>query len=385
MFKQNPDRLILVIAAIIYAPFLFLGYGSDIDTYGVLEVGRHFVRTFDYIPSRGPGFFVFETITFFMDQIGGSLLTNLTIMGMALIILYGFMCLCREYGIPRYQVLALGLMVHPFFIANATCTMDYLMALGFIFIGIIQVRREHYFTAGAAFALGAGSRLTIILLAGGFLLWQFSIEPANRKKLIQSGLVFAIFTLVFYLPPADFAQWTPRFLVASVGGQEYWSPLLRVGRWGYKNLMFWSILAFLLLAWIIIQGMVQTRMKMFSRYQWLPAMAAGIALLYESFYLVIPTEPSYLIPTIPLILIIFGSSVGERRWPGIALAAILLLSGVVTINVAQPDLENRATSAEYGLWLESGHLAALTQERINYQQCGRPYCNVSHNPISIEP
>ena len=145
-----------------------------------------------FLPA-GPDFFVFETITYLMDQLGGSILTNLTILCMALIILYGFMRLCREYAIPGYQWLAVALMIHPFFWANAACTMDYLMALGFVFLGMIQVMRGHYFTAGAAFALGAGSRLTIVLLAGGFLLWQFIIEPENRKKLIQSGLVFGSF------------------------------------------------------------------------------------------------------------------------------------------------------------------------------------------------
>jgi hypothetical protein len=381
MSKRNPIRLILLISTILYVPFLFMGYGSDIDTYGVLEVGRHFVKTLDYVPSRGPGFFVFETTTYILDQIGGSFLTNLAIMGMALIILYGFMRLCREYGVPNYHLLTLALAVHPFFWANAACTMDYLMALGFVFLGMIQVRRGHYFTAGAAFALGAGSRLTIVLLAGGFLLWQFIIEPASRKKLILSGLVFGIFTLIFYLPPADFAQWTTRFLVASVGGEEYWSPFLRVGRWGYKNLMFWSIPAFLLIIWGIGEGAFRSHWKMFSKSKGFPAAALIIALLYESFYLGIPTEPSYLIPTIPLVLIVFGMAMGERRWPVLTLTAILAISAVVTINIAHPDLGNRATSAEYGLWIEPGHLSELTIERLNYLNCGRPYCNVSHNPV----
>jgi hypothetical protein len=381
MFKRNPDHILLAVAALLYTPFLFMGYGSDIDTYGVLQAGRHFAQTFDYIPSRGPGFFVFESITFLLDQIGGSFLTNLAIMGMALTILYCFMRLCREYGTQNYRWLCAALMVHPFFWANAACTMDYLMAVGFVFIGMIQIRRKHFFTAGAAFALGAGSRLTIALLAGCFLIWQFLIEPGIRKKLIQTGFVFGIFTIVFYLPPADFAQWTTRFLVATVGGQEYWSPLMRFGRWGYKNLMFWSIPGFVLLFGAIITGLINKRCKSLSSYQGLPLFAFFTSLLYESFYLGIPTEPSYLIPTIPLFLIVFGAVIGKLRWPVPALTSILLISAFVNINIAQPDLLNRATSARYGLWLEQGHLVELTTERLNYQACGRPACNVRHSPF----
>jgi len=300
---------------------------------------------------------------------------------MALTILYCFMRLCREYEVPNYHWLCAALMVHPFFWANAACTMDYLMALGFVFIGMIQIRRKHFFTAGAAFALGAGSRLTIALLAGCFMIWQFLIEPENRKKLIQTGFVFGIFTIVFYLPPADFAQWTTRFLVATVGGEEYWSPVLRIGRWGYKNLMFWSIPGFALLFGVIAARLIKTRFKPLTGNQKLPLFAFVTALLYESFYLGIPTEPSYLIPTIPLVLVVLGASLGKPCWPLPALTAILLISAFYTINIAQPDLMNRATSAQYGLWLERGHLVELTSERLNYQACGRPACNVRHNPI----
>lgn len=358
-----------------------MGYGADIDTYRVLNAGRNFVQTLDYIPSRGPGFFVFETITFFMDQIGGSILSNLAVMGMSLLILYGFMRLCREYGIPQYHILAAALMIHPFFWSNAACTMDYLMAIGFIFLGFIQVRRRHYFTAGVAFALGAGCRLTSVLLAGGFLLWQFIIEPSRRRNLVQSGLVFSLFTIVFYLPPADFAQWTPRFLVATVGDEQYWASAMRIGRWGYKNLMFWSIPVFAWLVFFIAKGLIKDGKRLLTRYSLFPAFAGFIVLLYEGFYFGIPTEPSYLIPTIPLVLIVFGSAIREVRWPAFVLITMLLVSAFVTINVAQPNLQNLATSAEYGLWVEPGHLAKLTTERLNFQSCGQTNCNFSHNPV----
>jgi hypothetical protein len=377
---RHPDRAILFTAIVLYTPFVFMGYGADIDTYNVLEVGRHFAETFDYIPSRGPGFFVFETLTFFIDQTGGSLLTNLTLMGFALFILGGFMRLCREYSVPNYRMLTIAMMVHPFFWVNATSTMDYLMAVGFVFVGIIQIMRGHYFTAGAAFALGAGSRLTVVLLVGGFLLWQFIINKESRLKLVQSGLVFGFFTIVFYLPPADFAQWTTRFLVASVGGEEFWSPLLRIGRWGYKNLMFWSIPVTILLLWTVIHGVYESKSRIFLTHKGLPLMAGCLILLYEFFYLFIPTEPSYLIPTIPLWVIIFGVTAGSRKWAVILLSLLLVISGVITINIARPDSYNRATSAEYGLWLEPGHLVEETRVRLNYQQCGRRACNAIHKP-----
>jgi hypothetical protein len=216
------------------------------------------------------------------------------------------------------------------------------------------------------------------------MIWQFIIEPPTRKKLIQTGLVFGLATLIFYLPPAHFAQWTTRFMVASVGGQEYWSPLMRIGRWGYKNLMFWSIPGFFFIAGILLVQIIKTRFKVLVQFQGLPLFALATSLLYEFFYIGIPTEPSYLIPTIPLILIALGAASGKAAWPLKTLAVILLASAFVMINIAQPDLLNRATTAQYGLWLEPGHLLELTEERLNYQACNRPACNVHHGPINIQ-
>lgn len=75
--KQSKDKQILLLAFFIYLPFIFLGYGSDYDSYNVLWVGKNYVETLDYVPSRVPGFFVYETIVFFLNIIGGSILTNL--------------------------------------------------------------------------------------------------------------------------------------------------------------------------------------------------------------------------------------------------------------------------------------------------------------------
>ncbi len=240
MKRYQPENRVLLAALVLYVPFLFLGYGSDMDTYNVLWAGTNFAQTLDYVPSRGPGFFVFETIQFFLNAAGGSLLTNLSVMGMSLVTLYGFMRLCRQFNIPHWALLGLILAVHPYYCVNSTCTMDYLFALGFVFLGILQVLRGKYFTAGAVMALGVGSRATAVLAAGGFLIWYFLIQADCRKKLLLTGFTAAVFTAVFYLPPASFSEWTMRFLAATIGGQEFWTPYLRVGRFVYKNIYFWG-------------------------------------------------------------------------------------------------------------------------------------------------
>jgi hypothetical protein len=368
------ERGVLFTALVLYIPFIFLGYGSDADTYNVLWTGDYFAKTFDYVPSRGPGFFVFETLTFFINRLGGSLLTNLSVMLMSLLTLYVFMRLCRHYSIPNYPLLALILVVQPYYWVGSTCTMDYFFSLGFVSLGVLQILRGHFPTAGVAMALGIGSRLTGGLLAAGFLLWFWITMPGRRWQLILTGAITALLTLVFYLPPADFVGYTTRFLVPTVGGSEYWTLYLRAGRFLYKNVYFWGPLAAGLLAWLALQGLVHWKVLKQPVYCGLPWLALIMIVCYEIFYFRIPTEPSYLLPTLPMWAVLAGVIFQQRRRFLYALLALTLLANFFTFNLARPNIPNHATGVAYGIWLEPGHLVTDVQTRLAFMACGYQPC-----------
>ena len=217
--RRSKDLHILLLAFCIYFPFLFLGYGSDYDSYNVLWVGKNFIKTFDYVPSRVPGFFVFETITFFLNSIGGSFLTNFGSLCMSLLIVSIFMKTCKRYDIPNYRFLAVIMIVHPYYLVNSTCTMDYLFSLGFTLIGFWMLLEGKIFPAGLLMALGIGSRLTAALVAGLLLLWAFIFEEQNRKRIFLTGVIMVIFTFIFYIPP-----------ITLLNGKHIFSSLLLAGR-----------------------------------------------------------------------------------------------------------------------------------------------------------
>jgi hypothetical protein len=375
MEKKFSDHHILIIAVLIYLPLIFLGYGSDYDSYNVLWTGQYFVQHLDYVPSRVPGFLVFETLTFINNSLGGSLLTNLASMGMAILVLYIFMRLCKQYQIPHYRILTLIMMVHPYFWANATCTMDYFFAIGFLFLGILQVMRGKFFTAGVAMALGVGSRLTVSLIAVVILLWFFFSQPNNRLKILQTIFVGAFFGLFFYLPSADFAEWHMTFLSASVGGQEYWTPYLRIGRFVYKNIYFWSPFVFAFLGWGVARLIAKRIPLKNPIHGGLPVASVFIIFVMELFYLYIPTEPSYLLPTLPFWLILLGLAFENKPRALYWILALVLISNVVNINVARPSVINKATEVHYGLWVEPGYMLKDIQKRVEYMDCGYQPCD----------
>jgi hypothetical protein len=379
-FFSSPDRRVLLLAFCIYLPFTFLGYGSDYDSYNVVWTGRYFAETFDYVPSRVPGFFVYETLTYFFNLVGGSLMTNMASMGMSLLILHHFMQLCREHAVPHYHLLAVILMAQPYYLVNSTCTMDYLFAFGFVFWGLMAIRKGKYFAAGCLMALGIGSRLTSAVPAGIFLAWAFFSQPGKRGKVILSGLVTLLVAFLFYLPPLDFAEWQMHIFSPSVGTEIFWTPILRLGRFVYKTVYFWSPFAFAILVWGALR-LITSRLKwMKPEYDGLPITAAAVILGMQAFYLRLPTEPSYLIPTIPFWLILMGIAFSGRRRVLAFLLALVVLSNFLVVNIARPDQVNQATGAQYGLWLEPGHLAQDVRTRLEYMGCGYQPCSYIDDP-----
>ena len=379
-FFNPPERRVLVLAFCIYLPFIFLGYGSDYDSYNVLWAGKYFVHTLDYVPSRVPGFFVFEALTYIFNSIGGSLLTNFASLCMSLLILHHFMQLCREHAVPHYPLLAVILMLQPYYLVNSTCTMDYLFAFGFVFWGLMVIRKGNYLAAGLLMALGIGSRLTSALPAGIFLAWAFLSQPEKRGKVILSGLVTLVLAFLFYLPPLDFAEWQMHIFSPSVGTEVFWAPILRLGRFVYKTVYFWSPFVFAILVWGMIR-LISSRLKWNKpEFNGLPLTAAAVILGMQAFYLRLPTEPSYLIPTIPFWLILMGIAFADRRRVLAVMLALVILSNFLVVNIARPDQVNQATGAQYGLWVEPGHLVRDVQTRLEYIGCGYQPCSYLEDP-----
>ena len=371
----------MLLAFLIYFPFIFLGYGSDYDSYNVLWAGKNFIETFDYVPSRVPGFFVYETITFFLNIIGGSFLANLGSLCMSLAILSIFMNICKRYGIPNYRLLALIMIVHPYYLVNSTCTMDYLFALGFTMIGFWMLLGGKFLAAGILMALGIGSRLTTALVAGLMLLWAFIFEMQNRKRILLAGVIMMVLAFIFYLPPIDFAEWKTHIFFPSIGGEEFWSLYLRAGRFIYKSIYFWSPPAFFILMWGLVRLGISGKLKGNKKVLQISVLALALIIGMELFYFRLPTEPAYLVPTIPFWMILIGFAFSDKKWVLGLLLSLVIISNFVTISIARPNKVNQATGAEFGLWIESGHLVKDVQKRLEYLACGNQPCTTLSESI----
>lgn len=368
------ENSFLLIPLLLYLPFIFLGYGADSDSYEVLRTGRTFVETLDYIPSRNPGYVVFEIITYFADLIGGSIATNLVSVGMALIALLALYKISRALSIPNSKYLVFGVSLHPYFWVAATTTMDYVSALGFSLAGLFFLSKRKVLSAGILFGFAVGCRLTTVLLVfigpviftlAGIILF---------KDALKSLLIAGILSPVFYLPPLDFVEWRWwRVFAPVMGADEHWTLFLRTGRFFYKNIVFWSI-PVLLFLFIILFRFVRMKRDLEPKSIKLVVMLLIIILAYEALFFFVPLDPSYLLPTLPFVFMVVWIIFGKHKKQIMILLVLVFLSNFLVVNIAKPNVENSATGARYGVWLESGYLVSATENRIKVMDCRDQSC-----------
>lgn len=129
MRRPTTNEVFLIGCVLVLLPVCFLGYGSDNDTYTVLDSGNSTWRLHLPETSRNPGYWVFEAIVYALRTVGGSLVTNFVTLAMAITLVWRFLAISRHLDARYPYLVAACLAVTPVFVIAATSTDDYLWSL----------------------------------------------------------------------------------------------------------------------------------------------------------------------------------------------------------------------------------------------------------------
>lgn len=359
-------RRLLAAAGLLCLPFTRLGYGTDVDAYGVLAAGRHLLETGAYVPSRNPGYPVFELAALGLDRLGGAGLINLVGVGFALWAGASFLRLAARLRVPHALPLAAVLLFHPVFLIHATSAHDQVWALALLLGGLERALAGRRRTAAVLLGLMLGVRLASLagLAGAAAVLLAAGVRPRAVAGTAAGALALG---LPWYLLPAAAAGWSPRFLTPGLVDPAYWTPWLRLGKFGYKHLVFWGPAGLAVLAWAavrIARGRGPARVRGGRETRGL----AAAFLLAEALFLAFPIETGYLLPGLPFGLLLLGRLLPDRR-TALLLAAAVVLTAFVRIDVARPDAPGRARTARLGLWTGRGVLLEDVRHRLVLRRC----------------
>ena len=363
-------KLILFAAFLAYLPFTFLGYGSDNDSYGVIFVtAKAFYTRGVYVPSRYPGYPVHETATAALNYCGGSFLSNF---GTLLISLFGLFCfyrICEFYQIRNRLLILAAVAVHPLYLVNSTSTIDYVWAVGLFLSGFYLYRvKDRYFAAAVLFGLSFGCRLSSFLLVFTFFLteviFHFKAFVTDWRR-VGAAVLTNIVAVACYFGCFVFAGYNLSFLTYYIGDWTYFQYLVR---FIYKNVYFWGLPAFLLLAALVLLTLIRARKRgEFGQNWWanreIYFFSTVTVILVELLFLKVPLEEGYLLPALPFGLLLINLLFGQNVKTWTAFLILLATFNLVNFNLLKADEENNAKSARIGFFIEKGYSWADIKKR----------------------
>ena len=367
MRRLTNSEVVLLVCAMVLLPLCFLGYGTDNDTYTVLDSGASTWHLHLPETSRNPGYWVFEAIVYVLRCVGGSVATNLATLAVAIILLWRFLAISERLGTRYPYVMAASLAVTPVFVIAATSTVDYLWSLLDLVLFVEFLLEDRLLLAilpGAfAFAIrGANGPLIAGVIVGAAL-----VSPRRASRLIGVGLAAAILGGLPYVESYRLANQSFAFMHALAGPDEMWSTKMRVGRFMYKSCYLFGPIATVFLAGTLFRrGQMSSPGSDFHRRA--IAVFVGIIVANSILFLWYPIEISYLIPTAFFLLLLVGMKL-EKKIVAIATLLLILSLNFVTPQFARPNILGHATDASFHPSLQPGVLIEDIRLRLKVRQC----------------
>lgn len=340
-------------SVLLYLPFVWLGYGTDIDITNVLRSGASILDG-DYRYSRPPGAFPHELTTGLLDRLGGSILVNVGSVAAAVVTLVMLARIVeREHG-PRAGRIAVVLAAtQPWFWVTATSLGDYLYALALFLTGVDAARRDARVVAGLAFGLAIGFRAATALLVVSWLLAELTgglrwLDERGRRRLFVTGSVAVVVGIACFVPPWLSVGRTAQFLENQLRTGDV---TVMIARWGVKNVAFFGAVTIVLLLVrlpVLLAPLQRFRALVLVRF----AVFAAVAI--EALYLRFPWKPAHLLPVaLCLAILVAVSDRSTTRFVGALVGAQLLLA-VVSFSVAEPDVADAATDGRFAPGITRG-------------------------------
>ena len=354
-------------STLLLLPLCWLGYGSDNDTFTVLDAGVSTWHLHLADTSRNPGYWVFEAMLYAVRGVGGSLATNLATLAVAIILLWRFVAFAKRLGVASPYIVATSLAVTPVFVIAATSTVDYLWSLlGLVmFVEVVTEDRLLLAILPASFAFairGANGPLIAGAIVGAIL-----VSPRRAVRLLLVGFAAAILGGLPYVESYRLANHSFAFMHALAGPDEMWSAKMRIGRFLYKSFYLFGPIATVLLAGTFFrQGEISSPQSDFNRRS--IAVFLGIIISNALLFLRYPIEISYLLPAAFFVLLLVGMKLQSRPVEIATLLAILSLN-FVTPRFAKPNIPGQATGASFHPSLEPGILIEDIRLRLKVRQC----------------
>lgn len=320
---------LLAVVVLSRVPLLFGGYGADPDAWRVAYVAKKFWASGTYEVSRFPGYPLHELVSVLPIAVGGSFASNLFTLLCGLAVIVVWTLITRDHAIhPR--LLAIAFAFTPLFWVNSATTLDYTWSLLFFLISFREALKGRGLSAGIMLGLAIGFRPSNAVLAVVPATALF-LRPERWRSLTRFTAATLAVTTVSFLPV---------FMTYGIAGwiQDVHAQITRMNEpapvqallFGYRTVYAFGPLACAAVLILLVRGTRNLRDFLNPGNPVVVSSFCGIGAILILFFF-LPLERAYLLPLLPLVLLIIDS-VGSPK----SLWVIVLC--LVSFGLVNPDV-----------------------------------------------
>jgi len=301
-------------------PFIFNGYGTEEDSWGLVLNAFRMREEGAYSFSRMPGHPLHE-ITLSISPITSPAVFNglSMLFGLAAVILFYY--LLRKYKFKFAFEGALMFAFVPVFYISNTYTIDYAWAIAFVLGSWLALKNDRLIIAGALLGLAVGCRITAGAMALPFMIMLWKGRPKEwLGKVFVLGATSLLVTIVLFLPVWQTYGWE------FFGAYKLPSPPLP--KVFYKG--SFGVFGFLGRAGLIVAAFIslKDRNNITSPFGEKPAVTdrlawISIVVIFLVAYLSYPEKSAFMIPLLPALVLLSGWCFNRRAFK-VALVCMLL-------------------------------------------------------------
>ncbi len=302
------------------------GYGPDPDAWRIALAGRT-IASGDYAISRPPGYPAVELVAAATADAPPWLLCSLT----ALVGAVACACFARLLQILRVTAwlpLAIGLAVTPAVWLNSTTSMDYVWGGSLLLIGFLLLITGNVALASAAAGLAVAARPATAVLVPVLLLVQI-LGPDRRDLRLWLRLLLPLAVIPASLFSAQMLTYGPSsvhaFAIHATASQIVDRATVNV--WGTAG---WLAVAIGLGIGLVLVLLGRVEMSG-PRRVWAVAALGGLV-LQGLVFVALPDDPGYLVPAVPLVLLLIGLT--TPVWIGVVVAGSIAASALLPAPLA---------------------------------------------------
>ena len=357
--EKNNFYFSSIVTIILSIPFfLNPSISSDWDSYAIIGTYLNYVENNLYIPSRPPGFPLYELLigicakisqvfSFSMEQI--ILISQLLLTLSLNLLIYKFFNIQNSSNYFIYLIAVLS----PIFLISGFTTIDYVLGslFGFLSIYITMYTKNKEYLIALMLSLSIATRLSNVIFLVVILLFLRKDYQKAFKVGFYSTILFSSFYFIFYNNLYDFyisnniySGWSEFLCIFNLTNTNH-DLYNRIGRFVLKQIPFLGTIGAAL--FVLTVPKLQLNVKNNNFYFLL------LFILFQLSFLRLPTEEGHLLPAF-IAFAIFISQNKNRIF--MIIFFFVLSSNFINLKFFEVDSIDSASSISFTLDVQKGYL-----------------------------